>query len=526
MINRSRLVASPLAFFLSAAFSLAAPAEPFDLLIRNGRVLDGSGNPWIKSDVAVTGDRIVAIGDLSEATADRVIDASGLYVAPGFIDTHSHAASGLADVERAPARTLVAQGLTTVLINPDGSGALDLERQAKELMSHGVGVNVGQMVPHGSVRGLVLGQEDRHATDEELDQMRALVRRGMEAGAFALSSGPFYTPGSFAPTAELIELAKVAAEFGGAYQSHIRDESDYSIGVVAAVDEVIEIAEAAGIPGVVTHIKVLGPRVWGYSSALVHRIERARQRGIQVFADQYPYTASATSLSAGLIPRWALEGGRNGFLERMQDPGLREKIRTEMIDNLDRRGGGERIRLSSFQERPDLAGRYLSDIARERRIPEVDAAMELLEAGSPQMVSFNMHDHDVAVLMRQSWTMTSSDGGLPVMGAGVPHPRSYGAFPRKLRAYVIEKEIVDLPAAIRSMTHLPASVYRIRDRGLLREGAFADIVVFDLERINDPATFQDPHQLAEGMAYVLVNGRFAIDQGAFTDGRHGRVLRR
>jgi len=517
-----------LVFFLIsfAALGLHA-AEKYDLILLNGRLLDGSGNPWIYADVAIEGERIAAIGDLSDATADRIIDAAGLYVAPGFIDTHSHGAAGLGNAKRAAAENLLTQGVTTIFVNPDGGGATDLVAQAERFESHGTGVNFGQMVPHGSVRAKIVGREDRHATEEEMEQMRALVREGMEAGAFGLSSGPFYAPGSFAPTSELVELSKVASEFGGVYQSHIRDESDYSIGVVKAVDEVIEIAEQAELPGIVTHIKVLGPRVWGYSAALVHRIERARARGIEVFADQYPYHASQTSLSAGLVPRWALDGGRSRFLERMKDPEDRARIREDMIDNLDRRGGGARILISSFAQEPELAGRYLSEIAEERGMSEIDTAMELLAIGTPRMISFNMHDDDVALFMQQPWTMTASDGGIPAMNSNsVPHPRSYGTFPRKIRKYVLEDRVVDLATAIRSMTHLPASVYSIRDRGILRPGAFADIAVFDLDKVNDTSTFDDPHQLAEGMVYVLVNGQLALDEGEVSAERFGRGLKR
>lgn len=513
-------------FLLITAGVARAESESYDLVIRGGRLFDGSGNPWIYADLAVSGDRIVAMGDLSEAMATRIIDASGLYVVPGFIDTHSHAGSGLGDKKRSSAHPLLAQGITTVMINPDGSGATNLLNQAQKLRKLGVGVNVGQMVPHGSVRGKVIGSEDRHASDAELDAMRLLVREGMEAGAFGLSSGPFYAPGSFAPTSELIELAKVAAEFGGIYQSHIRDESDYSIGVVAAVDEVIAVAEFGGLPGIVTHIKALGPRVWGYSAALIHRIERARARGVSVFADQYPYIASSTSLSAALVPRWAVEGGRSQMLNRLEDSETRSQIRLEMIENLDRRGGGERIRISSFQQKPEYAGQYLSQIAQDLGLEEVDAAIAILEQGSPQIVSFNMHEKDVETLMRQPWVMTASDGGLPVFGSGVPHPRSYGAFTRKIREYAVERETIDLPAAIRSMTHLPASVFQIKDRGILREGAFADIAVFDLAALNDPASFDEPHQLAEGIVHLLVNGQPAIMNGEFTNGLHGQVLKR
>ncbi len=508
------------------AASVQTGFAQYDILIRGGRLLDGSGNPWIYADVAISENRIAAIGNLADATAAQTIDASNLYVAPGFIDTHSHAAAGLGDPERSAAHSLIAQGITTVIINPDGSGATDLPKQAEKMRGHGVGVNVGQMVPHGSVRGKVIGSEDRHATDAEMDEMRQIVRDGMEAGAFGLSSGPFYNPGSFAPTSELVELAKVAAEFGGVYQSHIRDESDYTIGVVASVDEVIEVAESANLPGIVTHIKALGPRVWGYSHALIHRIERARERGVQVFADQYPYTASSTSLRAALVPRWAQEGGAKALAERLANPEIRARIRDGMIENLDRRGGPERIRISSFRDQPGLAGKFLSEIAADLRLEPVDAALALLEKGSPQIVSFNMHDRDVEALMRQPWTITASDGGIPVFNSGVPHPRSYGAFPRKIREYVLQRETVDLATAIRSMTHLPASVYQIKDRGIIREGAFADIVVFDLQRINDLADFDNPHQYAEGMIHVFVNGQPAISAGEFTGGLHGQILKR
>jgi N-acyl-D-amino-acid deacylase len=506
------------------------PAQPllaeYDLIIRGGRLLDGSGNPWIYADVAIKGDRIVAVGSLGSERALRVVEADGLYVAPGFIDTHSHAAGGLVDPIRSAAQPLLAQGITTVVVNPDGSGAVNLKDQATKLEEHGLGVNVGQMVPHGSVRGQVIGSVDRHATPEEMEKMRGLVRRGMEAGAFGLSTGPFYAPGSFAPTSELIELAKVAAEFGGIHQSHIRDESDYTIGVVAAVDEVIEISEAAGLPGIVTHIKALGPRVWGTSAELVERIERARERGVEIFADQYPYDASSTSLSAALLPRWALEGGLEELLTRLRDPGMRARIRQEVLENLERRGGGDRIRIASFREHPDLAGQTLAEIARDRGLEDVDAALALLEVGSPGIVSFNMHEEDIERFMRQPWMMTASDGGLPVFGAGVPHPRGYGAFPRRIRVYVQERGVTDLATAIRSMTHLPASVFRMRERGIIREGAFADIVVFDLDRLRDTATFDQPHQLAEGMVHVLVNGQFAIEDGEFTGHLPGRVLQR
>ena len=502
----------------------AAAQQSYDILIRGGRVLDGSGNPWRRADIGIDGDRVVAVGRLEDATGRRVVDAEGLYIAPGFIDAHSHAGGGLASSELSHARPLLAQGITTLLVNPDGGGAVDLEAQRRALLEDGLGVNVGQLVPHGSVRREVMGMADREATPAELDRMRALVRRGMEAGAFGMSSGPWYAPGSYSTTDELVELARVAAEFGGAYTSHIRDEADYNVGLIAAVDEVITIGREAGLPVVVTHIKALGPRVWGYSQPVIHRIERAREQGVQVFADQYPYTASATSIRGALIPRWALADGNEALLRRIEDPEDGPRLRADILDNLDRRGGADRLQFRRHRPDPSIEGRTLQWLADREGKEPVDVVLDLLRAGSAGVVSFNMLDEDVERLMAQPWMMTASDGDLVSMGVGVPHPRSYGTFPRKIRKYALEDEVVDLAAAVRSMTSLPADVFRIRDRGIIRPGAFADLVVMDLERVDDPATFQEPHQLAEGMIHVLVNGRFAIENGQFEEPLHGRAL--
>jgi N-acyl-D-amino-acid deacylase len=511
---------------LGGATGLRAQQE-FDVLIRNGRVLDGTGNPWYHADLGITGDRIVALGDLSGARARRVIDASGLYVAPGFIDVHSHAGPGLATPGLSGAVPLLAQGITTAMVNPDGGGAVDLVEQRRRLLADGLGVNVGLMVPHGSVRGEVIGMDDRAPTPQEMERMKALVRAGMEAGAFGLSSGPYYAPGSFSTTEELVELAKVAAEFGGVYSSHVRDESDYTVGVVAAVDEVIRVAREARLPGIVTHIKALGPRVWGYSQALVSRIERAREQGVEVFADQYPYEASQTGLSAALVPRWAQAGGRDSLARRAADPAVHPRLRAEMLENLDRRGGAERLQFSRYTADPSIEGRTLRQVADQRGKDPVDLALELVLAeGGPGVVSFNMDEGDITTLMRQPWMMTGSDGTLVPMNEGVPHPRAYGTYPRKIRRYVVEREVIDLASAIRSMTSLPASVFRVADRGLLRPGAFADVVVFDLARLRDLATYEQPHQLSEGMVHVLVNGRFAVDAERATGVNAGRVLDR
>ena len=496
------------------------------ILIKNGRVMDGSGNPWIRADVLIRGDRVEAVGALGDVAADEVIDATGLYVTPGFIDTHSHAGPGLASSGLSHGEPLLAMGLTTVFVNPDGGGSLDMARQRGELLADGLGVNAAQLVSHGTVRRAVLGTQDRFATPAELDRMRVLVRTGMEEGAWGLSSGTYYVPGSYAPPEEIEELAKEVAPFGGSYTSHHRDESTYSIGLIASVEEVINVGRVAGIPTVLTHVKAMGPDVWGYGAAIVERVERARAEGVQVFADQYPYTASATGLNAALLPRWSQAGGRDSLLARMDDPELMARIREGMVEGLARRGGADRIQFRRYRPDEAIEGMLLSVLAEQRGQDPIDTAIELIRGGSVSIVSFNMHDDDVETLMVQPWMMTSSDGGLVPMNEGVPHPRSYGAFARKIRLYVKEKGTVSLEQAIRSMTSLPAQVFGMPDRGVLRAGAIADIVVFDVEDVRDVAEYIDPHHYSEGMVHVFVNGEAAISDGVLTGVRAGRVLRK
>jgi N-acyl-D-amino-acid deacylase len=501
-------------------------AQERSVLIRNGRLMDGSGNPWVYGDVLLRGDRIEAMGHLGDAEADEVIDATGLYVTPGFIDTHSHAGPGLASAGLSHGEPLLAMGLTTVVVNPDGGGPVDQAAQRGALLEHGLGVNTAQLVPHGSVRRSVMGAEDRHATADELNEMRQLVVSGMDEGAWGLSSGTFYVPGNYAPPEELEELAKEVSPYGGFYTSHHRDESTYSVGLIASVDEVINVGRVARIPTVITHVKALGPFVWGYGAAIVQRVEQARAEGVQVFADQYPYTASSTGLEAALLPRWSQAGGRDSLLARMNDPRTMARIRSEMVDGLARRGGADRIQFRRYRPDPSIEGRLLSDLASERREDPIDTSIDLIRGGGVSIVSFNMHDDDVETLMVQPWTMTASDGGLVPMDEGVPHPRGYGTFARKIRLYVTEKGTVSLEEAIRSMTSLPATVADMSDRGVLKVGAIADIAVFDLAKVRDVAEYTDPHRYSEGMVHVFVNGVAAIRAGSFTGALAGRVLQK
>ncbi len=511
------------AALLSVPFLAACSPAPYDLVLQGGRVVDGTGSPPVVADVGVRNGLVAGVGDLSDAAATTILDVTGLYVAPGFIDTHSHAGPGLATAELSHGEPLLAQGLTTVVVNPDGGGPVDLVEQRADLEEEGLGVNVAQLVGHGSVRGRVMSSDDRAPTEAELDEMRALVRAGMEAGGWGLSSGTFYTPGSYSENAELVELARVAAEFGGIYTSHIRDESNYTIGVLAAVEEVIDVSRQTGITGVVTHIKALGPPVWGSSAAMVERIETARDEGLPVYADQYPYLASATGLSAALLPRWSQAGGSGAFAERVADRDTRARIREAMVENLARRGGADRIQFRRFEEDPSIEGRLLSDLAAERDADPIDVALELILQGGPSIVSFNMSEEDLLTLMTREWTMTSSDGGLPLFGVGVPHPRSYGAFARKIGKFVFQDEVMSVEAAVRSMTALPAEVMGMEDRGRIEEGMVADLVVFS-DYFRDNATFTEPHQLSSGVVHLFVGGEAAILSSAFTGVQAGQVL--
>jgi N-acyl-D-amino-acid deacylase len=519
-MTRAAFIAGAIVALVSTQASQQAD---FDLLITNAHVLDGSGNPWYSADIATGADRIVAVGRLEGAKARRVIDAAGLIVAPGFIDVHSHAAEGLAG-RLHTAAPLLTQGITTVFINPDGAGPTDLPAQRMALEAKGIGVNIAQFVPHGAVRSAVLGMADRAPNGDELAKMAALTRAGMEAGGIGLSSGLYYAPGSYATTDEVIALASVASEFGGVYSSHIRDEADFSIGVVAAVQEVVRIAEEAHLPGVVSHMKALGPAQWGLSVALTTRIDQARARGVQVYADQYPYEASGTGLSAALVPRWAQVGGPDEFAMRLAGKD-RDRIKAAIGESLARRGGASTLVISSYTPDQSLEGKSLAAIAAERNNTVVDVVVALLEKGDGGLVSFNMSERDIAHIMRQPWTMTCTDGDLTLPGDGKPHPRGYGAFARKLGVYVRERGVVGLADAVRSMTSLPAQVFGLKDRGTIRPGARADLVIFDPEKIRDAATYAAPQQLAEGMRVVVVNGIVTIDDGTPTNATPGRALR-
>jgi N-acyl-D-amino-acid deacylase len=474
------------------------------------------------ADIGIRGGRIAAIGALGDVTAARVIDAAGLTVTPGFIDVHSHAQTGLAGALK-EGRQLLAQGITTVALNPDGGGPVDIKTQRATYERQGAGVNIMMYVGHGSIRREVLGMADRAPTASEVARMIALVRAGMDAGAIGLSSGIYYAPGSYAKLDEVIAMAKAAGQSGGVYESHIRDEADYNIGVVAAVDEVIRVSEEAHLPGVVAHMKALGPTSWGKSKTLVEHIQQARDRGVDVWADQYPYDASGTGIVGALIPRWAEVGGRAEMLKRL-DGRDRPRLVADIRKNFERRGGPEKLVISFYAPNRSFEGKSLAEISKTMKLPPEEAVLNLLVKGDASLVSFNMSESDIELIMKQPFTMTCTDGDLVAFGNGVPHPRGNGAFARKIRLYVNERHAIDLPFAIRSMTSLPAAVYGMKDRGVLRPGAWADILVMDPAKVRDAATYTEPHQMSEGIAYAIVNGVVEKDASAWTGKLAGKIV--
>jgi N-acyl-D-amino-acid deacylase len=512
-----------------ALLLLSLPAAAFgqyDLLITNGKLYDGAANPWSYADVAIKGDSIVAVGKLTGATATQTIDAKGMAVAPGFIDVHSHGRRGIEAVPTA--ENYLREGVTTIVEGPDGSSPLPLKPFFDKLTSSPVSINLASFVGHGTVRTQVMGLVNRQATPEELDKMRELVRQAMLDGAVGLSTGLFYVPGNYANTEEVIELAKVAGRFGGFHESHMRDETDH---ILDAVRETIRIGEEGGLPTQVTHHKITGPRNWGQSVETLKLVEAARARGVDVSIDQYPYTASSTGIMA-LFPQWAQEGGQKSLLERLSAPASREKIKAEMITNIAvGRGGGDpkNVVIVNCPFDKSLAGKSLADLTRERGAPvnfdtAAETAIALQSKGSCSAVYHAIGEPDVERIMKSPYTMIASDGDIPVFGESAPHPRSYGTFARVLGVYVRERHVITLEDAIHKMSGMPAERLKLGDRGLLKPGLKADVVVFDPATVSDKATFEKPHQYSVGFRDVIVNGKFAMRDSKVSGERAGRVL--
>jgi N-acyl-D-aspartate/D-glutamate deacylase len=493
-----------------------------DVVIRGAIIYDGTGQPGQVGDVAIKGDRIVAVGKFDVAGKPRVIDGSNLVVSPGFIDLHTHSDTALTKKESRANLCYLKQGVTTVVTGNCGSGPVDVAAYFKTLEKGGTGTNVIHQVPHNSLRQQVMGNANRAPTADELKKMEDLVDQGMEAGAFGLSTGLIYNPGTYSKTDELVALAKVAAKHGGFYASHIRDEGS---GVMAAIEEILTIARLAGIRIHISHIKVSGRRNWGKAPDIIALIRKERANGIDVTADQYPYPASSTSLTATVIPAKYREGSRKDLVARLDDPELGPKMRKAIEQLIDGRDGGKSLRIATYAKKPEWQGKDLATIADMEKRSILDVVLEIERNGGAQIVSFSMKEEEVQLFMKEKYVATASDGSSQVPSATVPHPRSYGCFARKIGKYAIEDQVITLEQAIRSASGLPADILRLKDRGYLKAGYFADVVVFDPKTYRDKATFDKPHQYATGVRYLFVNGRLVIDDGEFGGALAGRVLR-
>ncbi len=551
------LLVAALLVATGAATAGEEAAEPFDLLITGGRVVDGSGNPWIQADLGIRGDRIVARGKLAGHPSQRVIDATGLIVAPGFIDMLGQSELSLLVDPRAESK--IRQGITTEITGEGGSAAPQNDRTLEDLdpfvtlfkidldwrdfagyfarlERQGIALNFGSYVGATQARQAVLGSEKRAPTPAELEQMKKLVAEAMQQGALGLSTSLVYAPANYASTEELVALARVAAAYGGTYASHMRGEGR---GIFTALEETFTIAREAGIPAEIFHLKIAGKDMWGKMKEVVGRIEAARASGLDITADQYPYLAGATALDS-CIPPWAHAGGRQEMLKRLRDPGERARLRREISQPgqdwenfywMSGGAGGVMVSSVSNTSLKGYEGLRLSEIARQRGQDALEALFDVLLADEAKSsaIYFIMSEEDVIEAMKQPWVSVGTD--YPAvrtdgpLSSWKPHPRAYGSYPRILRRYVRDLKVLSLEEAIRKMTSLPAQRLGLAGRGLLVPGYFADVVLFDLDRIRDLATFEQPHQYSTGVEYVFINGQLVLDKGQMTSALPGRVLR-
>jgi N-acyl-D-aspartate/D-glutamate deacylase len=523
-----------MAWFLCTEILLtSACAEQYDILITSGLVYDGSLFPARTADIGINDGLITAVGRL-ESNAQRIIDANGLIVAPGFIDIHTHAtfsaaqipADEAADIQslasRRPAKNYLFQGVTTVVSGNCGDGPYEVRQVFEDVRRDGAGVNLMLLIGHGTVREAVMGMANAAPTRAQMARMKRLLRRGMEEGAVGMSTGLYYAPGNYAKTREIIELAKVVAEYDGIYATHMRDEG---IGLLDAIEEAIEIGRQARVPVQISHLKVFGRHAPGVPEQATDLIEAARSKGITVFADQYPYLAGSTRLAALVLQPWVRADGPEMMLNRLNDPSLATRIRTQAAELIHQLGGPQAFVIAHFASRPAWQGRNIKQISQIIKTNATEAALEILRIGNPQMVVFAMTEDDLRHFMSRPYVMTASDSWNPPYGVGLYHPRNYGTFAHKIRHYVLDEGVITMQAAICAATSLPAQMLHLDDRGRIGEGLVADIVVFDPRRISGPATYEKPHQYSRGAEYVLVNGALAIDAGRHTGAMAGRPLR-
>ncbi len=515
------LAGSLLVISLDSAASSVAQLQPVDILILHGQVVDGSGKKPRQTDVGIRGDRIVFAGDARKAKleATRTIDATGLIVAPGFIDGHTHTLGDLSNEQTKSNQAYLMQGVTTVVTGNDGNSAQNIGDTLRKWDTQGIGTNGVLLAGFGTIRGKVLGSTDAQPTAAQLEEMKSYLARAMDEGAFGISTGLYYAPQSYSKTEEVIEMAKVAAAKGGVYDTHMRDEGSYTIGLLGAITETIRIGREAKIPVHISHIKALGPDVWGQSKPAIDLMKKARRAGIDATACQYPYEASGSSLTASLVPRWAEVGGQRELVQRISDPGVRPRLIAEMEQNLRRRGGADSLLIVDCRDR-QYVGKRLNQIATEMNKTPVEAALEIIKTvGGAGVASFNMNEKDIRRFMKEKFIMTCSDGS-------TGHPRKYGTFPKKLHQYVFQDKVISLPFDVRNSSALVAETFRIPQRGLIREGYFADVIVFDRATVSDRSTYEQPELPAVGMKFVIVNGKIAVENGTYTGVLAGRALRK
>ncbi len=496
--------------------------QTFDLIIKDGRIIDGSGNNWYYGDVGISQGKISAIGKLTDITASKTINAKGMFIVPGFIDVHTHIEGD--QFTNPEAANFIYDGVTTVITGNCGSSTTDLKKFYREIDSTRMAVNVRSLIGHNSVRHKIMGDAMRMPTAEEQRSMEQLVQKAMEAGAIGLSTGLIYVPGTYAKTEEISGMAQVASKYNGVYASHIRNEGDF---VTEAINEAVLIGKLADIPVQISHFKVTYKPNHGRSAYTIAQVEAARSEGIDVTIDQYPYIASSTTLDQTL-PSWAFGGGRDSLKYRLKNSAIRKKIKTEMLESL------KKNQLTNFSYAvvayypPDTTLNGLSITQVNSKLgrkstpgEEAETIMELVgSADRTQMVFFSMDESDLERIMKYPYNMIASDAGVIAHGQGVPHPRAYGTNARVLGQYVRDKKIITLEEAIRRMTSLPAQKFHLNDRGLIRTGYAADLVILDAAQVTDQATFSSPHQYSKGIPYVIVNGVTTVEAGSYT-GKHG-----
>lgn len=507
---------------LTRGQSATQPDEPVaaDLLLAGGTIVDGTGGDPYRGDVAIRDGKIVAVGDFETADVRETIDCTDLVVCPGFIDLHNHSDHTLFSPETKPALCYLTQGCTTLVTGNCGSGPVDVEKYYRRLAEQGIGLNIAHLLPHGSLRAEILGKGRRTPDEKELAKMQQLAVAGMEAGAWGMSTGLQYVPGSFAETDELVAIARTVGQHNGIYASHMRNESET---LIEAVEETIEIGRQAELPVHISHFKSSKRPNWGKVRVAARIVEEARSAGIRVTADQYPYIASSTSIMAMLLPDDDREGGNSATAKRLQDPAEQERLRSVVAESLEAR---DRIMIASSDKYPAWTGKLIREVAAEEGRQPIDVAMDLLLDGDAQGVNFSMSEADVCYVMTLPWVATASDGSSKVDDGTRPHPRSFGTFPRKIGRYALGQEVLSLAQAVRSASGLPADILQLKDRGYLRSGLVADIAVLDPDRLADRATFEEPFIQSVGVEWVLVNGEAAIARGEPTGVLAGRPLRK